>query len=118
MSYFIKHCSCGIKVGDRVRVIREAKDEEDGWKNTWVSNMDFCIGKIYTVIENCDCSGFMLDYKIGFYFPYFVLEKIEEEKVIQNTHSSSCPKCNGQLINRFSEWAGKDIKKCTSCGWC
>ena len=34
------------------------------------------------------------------------------------TKKSSCPNCNEELVEKYSEWAGENIKKCNLCGWC
>jgi hypothetical protein len=117
MSYLEKHKSCGIKIGDIVRVVRKAEDYEDGWENTWVYFMDDFVGETFLVESDQFNNGFSLVMDGCFDFPYFVLEKVGEENIIQNI-SSSCPNCNGELKDHYSEWAGKDIKKCKSCGWC
>lgn len=31
---------------------------------------------------------------------------------------SSCPQCNGELKEQWSDWAKMNIKKCKACGWC
>lgn len=35
-----------FKKGDKVRILRKAKRNENGWKNEWVEEMDLAIGKI------------------------------------------------------------------------
>ena len=32
--------------------------------------------------------------------------------------TSTCPQCNGELVEKFSEYVGGNIKKCKLCGWC
>jgi hypothetical protein len=38
--------------------------------------------------------------------------------VLKIANFSLCPICNGNLIDKYSEWAGGNINKCKSCGWC
>ena len=38
-----------VKVGDTVRVIRKAKDNEGDWQEGWGLNMDKSIGKSLTI---------------------------------------------------------------------
>ncbi len=121
--YLEKHEACGIKEGDRVRVLKKAKDFEKGWCNTWPSPMDCYIDKICIVIEDNYKNGFGLMFEDDslrdgacFSFPYFVLEKLKKSSTINAT--SSCPKCNSELREVYSEWVQANIKKCNSCGWC
>lgn len=86
--YLESHRNCGIKVGDRVRVMRKAEDEEDGWNNCWAGVEDGPLPGMYAyigvegvVVLDDDEYGFEIDAGIdtdvGIYsFPYFVLEKI------------------------------------------
>lgn len=69
---------CGIKVGDKVEIIRSAKSFEDGWDNDWVEEMDQYVGGIFEVTSEDDGTGFYLQSPDGdsyYGFPYFVLEK-------------------------------------------
>lgn len=74
----------GIKVGDKVRVVRKAESLEDGWQTVWNPDMDEAVGKVGTVsyippsFREC---GIEVDVPgVGrFYYPYFVLKKAEPE---------------------------------------
>lgn len=84
--YLEGHRNCGIKVGDRVRVIRKAEDFESGWQNIWFEqeredeeDMNVAIGLELFVIEDNGEEGFSCGQKgtvDNFMYPYFVLEKI------------------------------------------
>lgn len=71
-----------VKVGDRVRLIRAASDEEDAWPNVWPRTADGWIGNILRVKDigglNIACYNPDADHWLN--FPYFVLEKIMERK--------------------------------------
>ena len=71
-----------VKVGDRVRLIRAASNEEDTWPNVWPCTPDGWIGNILRVMDihsqNIVCYNPDSDDLFG--FPYFVLEKIMECK--------------------------------------
>ena len=71
-----------VKVGDRVRLIRAASDEEDAWPNVWPCTADGWIGKILRVkdIGNLNIMCYNPDADDWFCFPYFVLEKVMEHK--------------------------------------
>lgn len=78
--YQLAQKHCGLKVGDWVKILREPKKYEAGWKsiNTFdISDMTgktFQIEGIYSVgiSVKIDNSNFVA------YFPYFVLEKVEK----------------------------------------
>ena len=80
MSYLEKHKASGLKVGDRVRVLRAAENEEGGWDNTWVMEMDEYVEVGGVITEDFAEAGFYVKFGAGesWGFPYFVLEKVEE----------------------------------------
>jgi hypothetical protein len=65
---------CGIKVGDRVKILRKAKSSEMGWNQVWDPLMDREIGKEAKVTRICPYNGILA----GHYYPFFVLEKLEK----------------------------------------
>lgn len=73
----------GLKKGDYVKVVRKAKDYEDGWDGRWTKERDDFIGKVIPVSDIGESTGVILSYCIcdwaGYDFPYFVLEKVEPE---------------------------------------
>lgn len=76
--YLLAQEHCGLKVGDWVRVTREAESYEGGWDNAWV-NSD--INKLQVRQIGCISEkGIYLD--CGQYglrcYPYFVLEKVKK----------------------------------------
>lgn len=77
----------GIKVGDKVRIVRKADSYEDGWDNTWGLNMDKAVGKVGTVSRisaNFTEWGIEVDVpdvEPSLRYPYFVLEKVEQKYV-------------------------------------
>lgn len=85
-SYLDLHKKSGLKVGDKVKVLRKAENHENGWHNYWVEEMDSYVEKSFEIIEDNDSMGFALKEKNEcsyFYFPYFVLEKIKEEWAVK-----------------------------------
>jgi hypothetical protein len=52
----------------------------------------------------------------GEYYPYR-FEKINETPSIEPFKQSLCPRCNGELFEKRSEYDGSMVKKC-KCGWC
>ena len=88
MGYLKKHIKSGIKVGDTVKVTRIAEDNENGWGSKWNSmgHMDCYVGKKHTVIGDGEKLGFELESIKGghsFYFPYFVLKKVNPKKAVK-----------------------------------
>lgn len=80
--------NCGIKVGDKVKVLRTAEMNELGWANNWTASMDSAVGNIFEVkYLNSEGIGLSLDfgYFTTFGFPFFVLEKIEKVSAMEIT---------------------------------
>lgn len=58
-NYTEGHRKSGIKVGDKVRVIRKAEDYEDDWDNTWEYEMDSLLNeKERNIIVDLEEEGF------------------------------------------------------------
>jgi len=72
-SYIDRHKASGLKVGDKVKVLRTANDQEDGWHNSWTTYMDKAVGNIYKIVDDNGKDGFELNLG-NRCFPYFVLE--------------------------------------------
>ena len=83
-SYEKRQAECGLKVCDKVRVIRKAEDYEDGWDNTWAGvYMDDFVGRIGKIVGERPCAGFRVfceELNVRLWFPYFVLEKVEDNE--------------------------------------
>ena len=94
LTYAERQAKCGLKVGDRVKVLRRGDFGELGWENTWIGyDMGKAIGQVCTILAIDEKDGITLDQCDSYYFPYFVLEKYEEtkEEKIEN------------LVNEFVE---------------
>lgn len=65
----------GIEVGDTVRVLRKAQQNEMGWGTYWAKMMDKTIGETFVVTEVRDGVGI---YNLSNYcaYPFFVLELV------------------------------------------
>lgn len=74
----------GIKVGSKVRVLRAAKDHEDGWKDCWLGAMNQAVGEVLTcrVVRTDGCG---LSLSGGLNYPYFVLEPVKEPEYVPYT---------------------------------
>lgn len=71
----------GIKVGDTVKVLRKARDGEQGWGNIWNEcRMDSNVGKKFEVVEADTGYGFELSDVYGHFYPHFVLELVKDKK--------------------------------------
>jgi len=75
--YLKWHKESGIKVGDKVRVLRQARPKELGW---YMQDVSPChsINGILKVREDQRERGFVLD--DGEFYPYFVLEVVESKE--------------------------------------
>lgn len=77
-----------FKPGDKVRVVRRARDLSHGWKNLWVEEMDQMLGSVYTILPNAEekwagadvrAYGLTLKhYYTAYSFPFFALQKERE----------------------------------------
>lgn len=79
--YLLAQEHCGLKVGDWVKVTRKAERFEAGWDFDWNKTKDQYVGKIGRINDinmNGLAVNFVNGYSGGFYFPYFVLEKVEK----------------------------------------
>ena len=79
---FIK--TTNLKVGDRVKVLRKAKDEELGWDNKWNPNMDewLCeVGVIRSFEGSIGIKVYSSKLEDYWFFPFFILEKVEEPEL-------------------------------------
>jgi hypothetical protein len=47
-----------------------------------------------------------------------VVEAVKRVKTENKHQSSYCPRCNEELAEKYSEYTGSNIKKCTKCNWC
>lgn len=80
-AYKVMQSQCGIEVGDKVRVLREARSYEMGWGPVWNGEMTDAVGEVCTVLEVGESSGFKLDgHGRCWWFPFFVLELVEKAK--------------------------------------
>jgi len=100
--YIREQDRCGLKVGNKVKVVRSAEDHEDGWSNTWPEQMDEMIGK---ELEITKLSFFGIQLDNRFSYPFFVLELMPgypSDKVLK------CPMCGWDMcvMDKMSE-AGK-----------
>lgn len=83
-TYKKRQAECGLKVGDTVKIFRKAEDNEDGWGNIWPEDADTWVGKTGKIVGDGEGGGFKVFYEEEndcCYFPYFVLEKVEEKKL-------------------------------------
>lgn len=81
--YLLAQEHCGLKVGDFVKVTREAKNYEAGWDKNWNSYKSQAVGFIGRIIGDMGSCGFRVRIngaacECDLNFPYFVLEKVEK----------------------------------------
>ena len=83
-TYKERQDECGLKVGDKVKILRKVVNYEDGWGNTWNEEvMDDFVGRIGKIVGELPCAGFQVfcEGLKGLYrYPYFVLEKVEDNE--------------------------------------
>lgn len=81
-TYKERQGECGLKVGDKVKILREVVDFEDGWDNVWVPRMSKCVGDTGVIRGIYEALGVQVktDNYGAYFFPYFVLEKVEDNE--------------------------------------
>ena len=84
-TYKERQAECGLKVGDKVKILRKVVNYEDGWGNTWnEKGMDDFVGRIGKIVGKHPYAGFHVfceGLEDLYRYPYFVLEKVEEKKL-------------------------------------
>ena len=82
-SYEERQAECGLKVGDKVRILRKAEDHEDGWGDAWNHHeMDDFVGRECEILRDNENRGFRVyneELDEWWNVPYFILEKVSEE---------------------------------------
>ena len=71
-AWIAKH---NLKEGDKVAILRTAKDRENGWPDVWCDSMNNKVGQMYT-FERATGTGILLS--CGYCWPYFVLGVVKE----------------------------------------
>lgn len=78
-AYKVMQAECGIKVGDRVKIVRKFKENEMGYNGHFWGT----VGNVSTVIMLQENDGIKLADEHGYFkhwAPFFVLELIEKAK--------------------------------------
>jgi len=85
--YYLEcHRNCGLKIGDTVRIVKEANSYERGWGTYWTPDMTNSVGKAAKITRDHGINGFSLDLpKCNDAFPFFVLEKVETQNKKEKT---------------------------------
>lgn len=65
----------GLKVGDKVKVVRKFKDNEDGY---YGSSRDHTVGKTGSIQFINRSGGFFVDGDVDTFIPYFALKSVKE----------------------------------------
>ncbi len=78
-NYINGQSTCGLKVGDTVKILRKAKDFEAGWPTTWLPEMDEIVNKVGLITEiSSDGVSVKVDEYTEYYYPYFVLSPVDK----------------------------------------
>jgi len=96
----------GLKVGDRVKVLRKASDDENGWDNIWMSEMSKSIKQIGTIVDIYK-TGVTIIFddswlSTSYSYPYFVLQK-ETVSNMTRGYSSFCFKVGDKVKIKSKE---------------
>jgi hypothetical protein len=79
--YLAAHKNSGFKVGDYVKVVAKASEDQFGWDNNWCEQMNKSINQICVISRDGDKRGFELDNNS--LFPWFVLQKATRDEIRQ-----------------------------------
>lgn len=111
--------SCGIERGDLVRVLRIARDNEQGWGVGWGVEMNDAVGKIFKVRKIHEIDGFQLEINgDNYWFPWFVLELVEKGSPLPKGIKEAFDKCDFgcqkdnilELVEQIVEYA-REVEK-------
>jgi len=70
-----------LRKGQKVLVLREARDHEKGWDNSWEPEMDASVGKVFSVREDNRMKGVrIVDEEYLLSYPHFVLANPKTKK--------------------------------------
>ena len=80
-TYKERQDECGLKVGDKVKILRKVGDFEDGWGDVWAPTMSECVGETVVIGVIRENLGVWVktDNYGAYFFPYFTLKKVEDE---------------------------------------
>ena len=76
--YLKNQNNSGLKVGDKVKIIKKTEDYEQGWATKWNPEMDKYIGLSTKITECVEHFGFKLELCV-YLFPYFVLNSRKDK---------------------------------------
>lgn len=88
--YIKMHKNSGIEIGDKVKLLRSCKDEEQGWNSSFPDEFCKYVGLVGEVINDYKESGFGVSFcyrdnpPITLALPWFVLEIVEKRKPKSN----------------------------------
>jgi hypothetical protein len=106
-SYEEAQQASGLKVGDKVRLLRAPSHHEKGWKLESLKSFNAYVGKIGTIIEVEGENGFLIDFKgcpHNCYLPFFVLEKVEQkENKMRTTYCKVNNKYEAEALQLIAE---------------
>ena len=107
-AYQVLQAASGIEVGDKVKILRTAKDYEMGWRSCWVGSMNSHVGEVGEVV-GIVTEGLVLEFPCNrCYAPFFVLEVVEKaSKKIEVKYF-----CDGEdVTNKISTETKRELNK-------
>ena len=107
-----------FKVGDKVRVVKRV-ETQDGWRNVWVDEMDFYIGKQFTIGDISSRGGVYFDVENysdfsddEYGFPTDALELVSAYSTLEIINAW-LGGADIQFLSRTGEWEDLDLHKFT-----
>ena len=83
-AYLILHKASGLKVGDKVRIVRSFEKNEHGVSQGWDAEMEECIGKEGEIARDLDEKGFRVMCPRSWVWPFYCLERVAPEPILIN----------------------------------
>ena len=81
-AYKLLQAQLDWNVGDTVKVLRKARDNELGWPIVWNARMDEQVGEIGKITHIHATNGFKIDNK--FWYPFYVLDLVRRAVAVKN----------------------------------
>lgn len=105
-----------FKVGDVIRRENIVMDQDELWNRTVVEIFLEKKKTKYFSFEVDPCY-ILIDERGHYTYLEFSYEHLYSF-ISSSNIVSSCPNCNGELVEKYSEYVGGNIKKCKNCGYC
>lgn len=110
LTYAERQAKCGLKVGDRVKIVSLPETEQDGWEDSVLPCMRRLVGSVDRIERDCGADGFSVS---NYNWPYFVLEKVEDRVATRRDIDAAVyVDGNPQDVFTLEHWYSCDNQPC------